>query len=174
MPTSTLILKRSEFQIMIRDIEQTFWKTEDVHVTENDKEHFFKLHRRLKINFIILALQCIGLLVFHGLAFKAKELIYPIYQPSWLGVNEILMLETFVPIFSQIIPMMALINLFSSVIVLTQIQFRMLNKEILYHFMTMNIEVSSEIIKKIIDHHNFLLRYSFKLYLSNSYKIFIS
>lgn len=159
MPITTILLKRSKFSIMITEIKENFWKLEDIHIQESDKEYFLTHYKRMKIILYAVTVLLVNLFVFHGLAFKAQKIIYPIYKPSWMSINEILILETFVPIFTQDLPMLAIVNLSMSFIVLAQLQFKMLSKEIQFHLMTMKKETSNQIIKKIVDHHNYLLRY---------------
>lgn len=161
MCATTIFMNRAALLFLIKDLDETFWELEDIHVKEYDKYFFTKNYNQMKILFFSLStLCCTNFLITFFPKFLSDHITLPflIYQPSWLSINQLLLLEMFVSAFAQILPTMAVLTLLMSAIILTQLQFRMVNTEIEYYFVNMPNELSDAIVKKIVDHHNFLLR----------------
>lgn len=145
----------------MKDVNESFWEVKDLHLKDHDKQFIIKHYNIVKLVFSVLAtllLTNFCLFFIPKFILDDQTLPFLIYRPKWTNFYGLLLLEMFVSLFAQILPMLTVTTTFMTVTNLTLMQFRMVNTEIEYHFGNMSNDSPYTIIKKIVDHHNFLLR----------------
>lgn len=156
-----LAVQRASINELVKEVRTTFWKVEDVSLSKSDRKFIYGTLKKMKLKLFALA----GLGVIYTVVMfvpmfltDEKALPFPQYQPSWMSINEILLLKLFVLIFALDISVVALISLVMTFVTLTHMQFRLLNRQI-ENSLNMDNGPSHNVIKRIVDHHNFLLRW---------------
>lgn len=158
--SSTLFMNRLVISNLLRNVRETFWRVYDIEMTDSEQEFFRRTYRRMTNQFItlgVLSSMYIVSVFFPVFFMKENELPFLQYQPSWMNIYELMVIRLIVLSVGLVYPATAIMTIMMIFITLTQLQFRLLNKEIDNIFNKDN-EVSNAVIKKIIDHHNFLLR----------------
>ncbi|VEN63320.1 unnamed protein product [Callosobruchus maculatus] len=110
--SSGLYFNKSTLAILIRRMETDFWSPDDVPLSKEEKQFFADTHQRLKTAFKMLILFCS---LNSGCA---------CFQTFFLPKN------AFVMVFSIVVPIVSLDVMLMTILVLTELQFKLLNKEV--------------------------------------------
>nr|CAI5866178.1 unnamed protein product [Callosobruchus analis] len=110
--SSGLYFNKSTLAILIRRMETDFWSPDDIPLSKEEKQFFADTHQRLKTAFKMLILFCS---LNSGCA---------CFQTFFLPEN------AFVMVFSIVVPIVSLDVMLMTILVLTELQFKLLNKEV--------------------------------------------
>ncbi|VEN37429.1 unnamed protein product [Callosobruchus maculatus] len=150
-----MVNKRKEMQEIFKHINNVFWKIEDV-ADENDRRAYKKILLRGRYTLhvwsalFVVWLCCIC---------RTKSLPLKCYRPTWIPLYSIIALQdlTFILLSWTIIGIDGIITSF---FLMTAIQLKMLNREIEAMFDTNDEDVIARKVITLIEHHDFMLRFT--------------
>lgn len=151
-------MNRSKVRYLIHKLRDNFWRIEDV---KNDAQRS-KYEASLRFLKIIFFTH-FGMCVIHTIIFGSRPVVsgnysFDLYVPDWIPKYVMLPYQlTIFPI--GLFPSIVGLDLFIlNLIILIQVQFKMLNDEVkkIFEVSSSDYDVVSRI-KKCVDHHNFLI-----------------
>nr|CAI5844631.1 unnamed protein product [Callosobruchus analis] len=149
---------------MLEYVRSKFWKESDLDMTDEEKLICKKYYTRLKIAMYVFACSCTSnLFGFCCQTFFSDEDILPLacYKPDWVPFYPFWFLQVLIIFLGINMPVICLDTLIMTLIVLTHIQFKLLNHEVenlySYGFRNGNRKYFVNKLRKIVRHHNFLL-----------------
>nr|CAI5844650.1 unnamed protein product [Callosobruchus analis] len=149
---------------MLQYVRSKFWKESDLDMTDEEKMICTKYYSRLKIAMYVFACWCTSnLFGFCCQTFFSDQDILPLacYKPDWVPFYPFWFLQVLIIFLGINMPVICLDTLIMTLIVLTHIQFRLLNHELenlySYGFQNGNPTYFVNKLRKIVRHHNFLL-----------------
>nr|CAH7744526.1 unnamed protein product [Callosobruchus chinensis] len=150
-----MINKRKEIQEIFKHMSTIFWRIEDV-ADEKERTAYKKilLMGRCTLHvwsaLFVVRLCCVC---------RAKSLPLNCYQPKWIPLSSIIALQdlTFILLFWTIIGIDGIIISF---FLMTAIQLKMLNREIEAMFDTNDKGIIARKVTTLIEHHDFMLRFT--------------
>ncbi|CAH1993315.1 unnamed protein product [Acanthoscelides obtectus] len=166
----SLFFNRKQISEMLQYVRSTFWKESDLDVTDEEKYICKIYYSKLKIAMYIFACSCTSnLFGFCCQTFFSDEDILPLacYKPEWVPFYSFWFLQVLVIFFGVNMAVICFDTLIMTLIVLTHIQFRLLNHEVenlySYGLGQGNRKYFVNKLKKIVRHHNFLLEFTQKI-----------
>nr|CAH7768028.1 unnamed protein product [Callosobruchus chinensis] len=160
----SLFFNRKQISEMLQYVRSKFWKESDLDITDEEKYICKKYYTRLKIAMYVFASSCTSnLFGFCCQTFFSDQDILPLdcYKPDWLPFYPFWFLQVLVIFFGVNMAVICLDTLIMTLIVLTHIQFRLLNHEVenlySYGFQNGNRKYFLNKLRKIVRHHKFLL-----------------
>nr|CAI5866181.1 unnamed protein product [Callosobruchus analis] len=150
---------------LIRRMETDFWSPDDIPLSKEEKQFFADTHQRLKTAFKMLILFCSlnsGCACFQTFFLPENVLAFVCYEPETINFWYIWTLQAFVMVFSIVVPIVSLDVMLMTILVLTELQFKLLNKEVetLFDVDANTGENVDKRIERVIRQHNFLLEYT--------------
>nr|CAI5866180.1 unnamed protein product [Callosobruchus analis] len=163
--SSGLYFNKSTLAILIRRMETDFWSPDDIPLSKEEKQFFADTHQRLKTAFKMLILFCSlnsGCACFQTFFLPENVLAFVCYEPETINFWYIWTLQAFVMVFSIVVPIVSLDVMLMTILVLTELQFKLLNKEVetLFDVDANTGENVDKRIERVIRQHNFLLEYT--------------
>ncbi|CAG9817042.1 unnamed protein product [Phaedon cochleariae] len=145
-----------------------FWTLTDDHSGEMESD-VIEGYRTIKNTCrLLMMMHCSNAAGFLVAAMISSDNILPIecYRPEWIGYSFLLLYQEGVALLTILIPVMAMDFFFMATLRLTEIQFRLLNREIKNMF-KITEDVPKELfsiivedkLKRCVERHNFLLSY---------------
>ncbi|KAG5885622.1 hypothetical protein JTB14_006168 [Gonioctena quinquepunctata] len=158
-----MFMKKGKVQKLLNQMKKEFWNIDDY----QNKSTLSKVREVLKItkktHDFIITLHVTNSLGFLIGPFLTREVILPFecFRPEWLGYYPLLFYENLTSAVSILSPVLGMDVFFMSIIRLTQIQWVLLNREILtiFDMKEAKKEVIETKIRRCVNHHNFLLEY---------------
>lgn len=144
---------------LIEEIDKKFWIYENHEISDDDKRYFEIKSRNNKIIGVSLVLLTFitAFLFFFPPFVSDTDLPFDSYRPSWLSFKENLLVQTMVAIFAELPALTASMLLMSTFCLLTQLQFHLVNLEIV-RILKIDERLTYKDVSHIIRHHIFLLR----------------
>lgn len=146
-------------------MEDRFWKLEDIVLSASEKDYFQQSYKKMRIAFHMLIFFCSlnsGCACFQTFFLEDDILAFICYQPEWMSFYTLWFVQALVMVFSIIVPIVCLDVSLMTLLTLTQIQFKLLNKEVENIFndsVTFWGKNTEWRIRRVIRHHVFLLGY---------------
>nr|CAI5851805.1 unnamed protein product [Callosobruchus analis] len=161
--SSCFFFRRKNVSELLDDIQNRFWREADMDISDEEKASYKKYYKRLKISFFCFASMCTAntaVLFLQPVILEGNVPPMDCYRPSWVPFYAYWMLQGIVLSLGIHWPAVSLDTLIMTVIVLTHIQFQLLNRETKHLFSVKDLpeHVLKKKLKKIVQHHTFLLR----------------
>lgn len=158
---TAFMLKRKAVARLLEDYSENFWSLNKVDLSASEKIYFRTAYINLKrlANLVIgLAIIAVLFSIVLPTMQEPRQLPLPCYQPWFLGYNELVLLQAFTLFFGALLPCLAFFLFMTTIVKLTELQFRLLKTKIQLCFSANDTETLYQDIKDIVNHHNFLLR----------------
>ncbi|XP_023310232.1 uncharacterized protein LOC108909469 [Anoplophora glabripennis] len=162
---SMFFVKESEFHDLLERINY-FWKVNDVEDEVERKKHqkYLKLIKIRSSMYNFWASATSVAFMLKPFLLKGDNSIFTTASPTWIPSGVMTFYEEVFFAFGVYGPIAGMDLFTLALLLLTRMQFDMLNQEIQRVFQNMtnseeNVEETNERIKKIVDYHNFLLDY---------------
>lgn len=142
-----------------QDIKEHFWRYEDFDLKVVDKNYFHRIVKTLNImsKVLLYSTYMVVPLFYLSPLFFGGEQPFKAYQPSWMTLRQLLLLQVFVLAIALIPLLVSTINSFMVYCVLTKLQYRLISIEIERLFGSENY-LNYQDFKQVVDHYNFLIR----------------
>nr|CAI5851798.1 unnamed protein product [Callosobruchus analis] len=124
-------------------------------------EYTKKYHNRLKLAYRLFVISCIfntSGFCYQTFFFEEDILVIQCWKPDWMPFYPFWLFQVLVMYFGVMLPIICLDTLIMTLLVLTQIQFRLLGEELQNIFLSTNIQQSKKNLAKVVKFHEFLLR----------------
>lgn len=159
MIMSSFYFNGDNLMILIREVNEQFWRFEQFDLKEDDEIYFRQTGKNIKMLVKILVYGAVITIVVFYLppVFFNKELPFKIHKPSLLTDKQMLSMQLFSDLCTAALPVTSAMSLLMTFCNLTKLQFRLVNREI-ERILNIASEVKYGDIQKILDHYNFLLR----------------
>lgn len=161
LPTTILFYKRAQISNVLSQISEKFWTLDDVMQTKREEDYYLSTYKRLKwivYSFFSTSILACAILIFLPIAFENKQLPLKCYKPPFVGFYELFFLQT-LTLVSGTLSYSSVVTLIMTVTKLTQLQFRLLNRQIQNAFAKNRQQDLRILLKYVVEHHNFLLRW---------------
>nr|CAH7768027.1 unnamed protein product [Callosobruchus chinensis] len=130
--STCFFFRRKNVSELLDDIQTKFWREADMDISDEEKASFKKYYRRLKFSFFCFASMCTAntaILFLQPVILEGNLLPMDCYRPSWVPFYPYWIFQGMVLSLGIHWPAVSLDTLIMTVIVLTHIQFQLLNRE---------------------------------------------
>lgn len=141
-------------------MSEKFWSLDDVKQSKEEKDYYISAYKRLKwivFSFFSSSIISCAILIILPIAFEIKQLPLKCYEPPFLGFYELFFLQM-LTLVSGTLSYSSVVTIIMTVTKLTQLQFRLLKRQIHNVFSNNQQQDIRNKLKQVADHHNFLLR----------------
>ncbi|XP_018561953.2 uncharacterized protein LOC108904055 [Anoplophora glabripennis] len=160
MKLTMFFVKERQFYDLLERINY-FWKVDDVQDEVEKKKHlnYLKLIKNRSAVYNIWASATTVAFLLKPLFVKGDNLIFTTATPTWIPFGVMPFYEEVLFVFGVHGPIVGMDLFTLALFLLVKLQFDMLNQEIQRMFQNMKESEINQRIKKIVDHHNFILDY---------------
>ncbi|VEN51166.1 unnamed protein product, partial [Callosobruchus maculatus] len=160
--TASLHFNKSKIRELLELAANSFWSPDTIKLSPEVMEYAKRYHYRLKWVYRLFFVSCIfNTLEFCYRTFFVDEdiLVIQYWKPDWMPFYPFWLFQVLVMNFGVMFPIICLDTLIMTILVLTQIQFKLLSDELENLFSSKNTRQSKENLAKVVKYHDFLISY---------------
>nr|CAI5851799.1 unnamed protein product [Callosobruchus analis] len=158
---ASLYFNKAKIGDLLKISASSFWSLDRIKLAPETMEYTKKYHNRLKLAYRLFVISCIfntSGFCYQTFFFEEDILVIQCWKPDWMPFYPFWLFQVLVMYFGVMLPIICLDTLIMTLLVLTQIQFRLLGEELQNIFLSTNIQQSKKNLAKVVKFHEFLLR----------------